>query len=360
MFSLKTRKRTPVLRLDYLAALTDHFGLYQHAVFGVPDLRHGYTTDDVARALLVTIRHFELFGKPRVLQLARRYLSFLQWAQRPDGLFHNFFAIDCKPLDEVGSEDCQGRAFWALSALFASSCFPRELREPARRMLEKLAPHLLSLHHPRPIGFLLEGLRELVPEGAVPGVELSITECASIFGEKILRHYREHSDPLWRWFDEVLTWGNALLPLALFTAYEFTEDRGFLKAARESFEFLSSQVFMDGMFVPIGNRGWYRKGGKRALFDQQPIEAFWMLVASLRASKFYDPERNRRRALLSLEWFLGRNVHHLSLYDEATGSCADGLTPSGLNENRGAESTIVCLLSLLFAHKAGLSRVKAL
>lgn len=83
-----------------------------------------------------------------------------------------------------------------------------------------------------------------------------------------------------------------------------------------------------------------------------------MLIASLRAFKLYDPEKNRKRALASLEWFLGKNTHRVSLYDPKTGSCADGLTPSGLNENQGAESTIVCLLSLLAAHQAGLRKIR--
>lgn len=353
----KSTKKALPLRLDYLRALTDHFGIYQHAVFGVPDLHHGYTTDDVARAILVVIRYVELSGKMWVLRLLRRYLSFLQWAQRSDGLFHNRFGIDRKPLDEVGSEDCQGRAFWALSRLLASP-LPREFKEPARRMLERLFPHIFSLKHPRPVAFLLEGLG-ILARSALP-LSFSAMDCIRPLGEKLLKRYREHADSSWKWFDEALTWGNALLPAALFNAFELTGDSEFLRVARESFEFLSAEVFANDTFIPIGNRGWYKKGGSRALFDQQPIEAFWMLVASLRAARAYNPKTNRKRALVSFEWFLGNNVHHLSLYDPETGSCADGLTPSGLNENRGAESTIVCLLSLFAAHTAGLRKIRIL
>ncbi|MBC7216835.1 MAG: glycosyltransferase [Candidatus Caldatribacterium sp.] len=358
MFSaLQTHRRTLPLRLDYLEALTDHFGLYQHATFGVPDLRHGYTTDDVSRALLVVTHYFELSGKVRALRLLRRYLSFLQWAQRDDGLFHNFFGIDRKPDDEVGSEECQGRAFWALSRLFASP-LPREFKEPAWRMLERLLPHVASFAHPHSIAFFLEGFAALA-RATVPSC-LSIGEYTRALGEKLLKRYLEHSDSSWKWFDEVLTWGNALLPAALFAASEVTGEKRFLAVAQESFEFLSQQVFRGDIFVPVGNRGWYRKGGNRAIFDQQPIEAFWMLVASLRASKVYNPEENRKRARISLEWFLGRNVHRLSLYDPETGSCADGLTPSGLNENRGAESTVLCLLGLLTAHAEALKKIRIL
>ncbi len=355
--SLQTRIRRPPLplTLDYLKALTDDFGLYQHAVFGVPDFHHGYTTDDVARALLVTIRYFELSGKRWVFRLLRKYLAFLQWAQRSDGLFHNLFGIDRKPRDEIGSEDCQGRVFWVLSRLLVSP-LPREFKEPARRMLERILPHIPSFQHPRPMAFLLEGLTVLIQGAMFP--HSLIAKSVKSLGEKLLRRYQEYADSSWKWFDTVLTWGNALLPAALFKTFELTQEEQYLRVAQESFEFLSKETLANGIFTPIGNRGWYTKGGPRALFDQQPIEAFWMLIAALRASKLYDPEKNRKRALASLEWFLGGNIHHVSLYDPHTGSCADGLTPSGLNENRGAESTIVCLLSLFAAHQAGLRKIQ--
>jgi hypothetical protein len=46
-------------------------------------------------------------------------------------------------------------------------------------------------------------------------------------------------------------------------------------------------------------------------------------------------------------WFLGDNDLETPMIDADTGRCADGLHPDRVNENKGAESTIAYLLSLL-------------
>ena len=57
-FSSRTLKAdfadVPELNFDHLRRLTDDTGMLQHATFNVPDLRHGYCTDDNARALILT------------------------------------------------------------------------------------------------------------------------------------------------------------------------------------------------------------------------------------------------------------------------------------------------------------------
>ena len=44
----------PPLKLDHLHHLTDETGILQHAIFTIPNYREGYTTDDNARALMVS------------------------------------------------------------------------------------------------------------------------------------------------------------------------------------------------------------------------------------------------------------------------------------------------------------------
>jgi hypothetical protein len=100
-------------------------------------------------------------------------------------------------------------------------------------------------------------------------------------------------------------------------------------------------------FVPIGSNGFYEKNGKRARFDQQPIEAQAMVSACLEAYRITNDEKWIKEARRSFEWFLGRNDLNLSIYDPVTGGCRDGLHPDRLNENQGAESTLAFLHSLL-------------
>ena len=103
----------------------------------------------------------------------------------------------------------------------------------------------------------------------------------------------------------------------------------------------------EGHFVPIGSNGWYRKGGQRTRFDQQPIEARAMVSACVEALRFTGDEKWRREAERAFEWFLGWNDLKVPLYDSTTGGCRDGLHPERPNQNQGAESTLSFLLSLL-------------
>jgi hypothetical protein len=102
-----------------------------------------------------------------------------------------------------------------------------------------------------------------------------------------------------------------------------------------------------GHFVPIGNRGFYTKGGYRARFDQQPIEAHAMVSACLEAFRATGQDRWKSEAQLAFDWFVGRNDLHAAIYDPATGGSHDGLGPDNVNSNQGAESTLAFLLSLV-------------
>jgi hypothetical protein len=106
------------------------------------------------------------------------------------------------------------------------------------------------------------------------------------------------------------------------------------------------QTSAAGAFRPIGSNGFYRRGGERAQFDQQPIEAQATISACIEAyhatsDLFWVGEARR-----AFEWFLGRNDLGLALYDAGTGGCRDGLHVDRLSQNQGAESTLAFLLAL--------------
>ena len=48
-------ERLPALNTGHLLTMTDDTGILQHAIFSVPNTSEGYTTDDNARALIVSI-----------------------------------------------------------------------------------------------------------------------------------------------------------------------------------------------------------------------------------------------------------------------------------------------------------------
>ncbi|MEJ2701559.1 MAG: hypothetical protein P8Z79_03870 [Sedimentisphaerales bacterium] len=125
------------------------------------------------------------------------------------------------------------------------------------------------------------------------------------------------------------------------------DNRKYLKTALATCEFLLKNTFKSDHFSFIGCKGWYERGGTRANFDQQPIEAAGT-VLMLKAA--YDATQDERFLTLqrkAFDWFLGRNDLHIPVYDFRTKGCNDGLVPDGVNMNQVAESTLSFLLSLL-------------
>ncbi len=332
----------PEIKLDHLIRLTDDTGLIQHATYGIPDRRYGYSTDDVGRALVVTLLHHHQFGDEAALPLAVRYLSFLHYAQLPDGRFHNFMDYTRRFTDDVGSEDTLGRALWGLGAAIAYS--PNEgMRALAREMFERAFPQL-ALKHPRAIAYAICGLYNfLLRYDGAAQVRRRLTELAT----QLLELYVQNRAEDWLWFQDALTYGNAKIPQALLLAYRATGEEEFKRVGLESLDFLIAQTYHNDYFDFIGNQGWYRRGGERAIFSQQPIEAGYTAEACLTAFKLTQEQRYLELARAAAEWLLGRNRLGARLYDLSTGACADGLEPQGPSMNQGAESAICCMLAFL-------------
>jgi glycosyltransferase involved in cell wall biosynthesis len=90
----------PVLNPGHLLTMTDDTGILQHAIFTVPNTQEGYTTDDNARALIVSVlldENAEYADRREYSNLSHRYLSFLWLAFHSDsGRFRNFLGYDRK------------------------------------------------------------------------------------------------------------------------------------------------------------------------------------------------------------------------------------------------------------------------
>jgi hypothetical protein len=108
---------------------------------------------------------------------------------------------------------------------------------------------------------------------------------------------------------------------------------------------IDCQVADDGHFAPIGN-GWWPRDGAKSHFDQQSIEATAMLLAAADAFAATSDTRYRMAMERAYGWFLGANDLGVSVVDPARGAGFDGLTPSGVNSNQGAESTLMWLIAV--------------
>jgi len=336
-----------ILSLDGLNALTDETGILQHTKFSTIDRRKGYTTDDNARALIAVLRYHEMYKDPSSIGLADKYLTFLLHMQKEDGRFHNLLGFDRAFKDEVGSEDCMGNALWA-SGYTLNSTAPEEMKIVAKEMFDRGLPPVHNFTSPRAKALTLIGLHHY--NKAFPE-DRNILKNVGKLASGLVHQYRVESDEGWCWFESYLTYSNPRLPQALFSAFESTKKDTYLEVALNSFNFLIEVQMVDDVFVPVGTKDWYIKKGEKALYDQQPIEASCMVEAAIDAYKHTRDERYLRTAENSFEWYHGKNVKSIVIYNEETGTCYDGITNEGLNLNQGAESTLSYYLAYLIMKK---------
>ena len=339
----------PVLNTAHLSTMTDDTGMLQHAIFSVPNTREGYTTDDNARALIVSTLLDKSVGHEHSedhVNLSRRYLAFLWLAFHSDtGRFRNFLGYDRKWLEDVGSEDSHGRALWALGSVLGHS-HNAGLRGAAGRLFEAAVPAVLTFSSPRAWAFSVLGMQAYLDW--FPG-DRAIQGIRNTLANRLLDIYERSHSETWHWFEKSLSYSNARLPQALILAGGRSNNERMIAAGIESLEWLvAAQHCGDKeIFVPIGSSGCFTEGAEKARFDQQPVEACATISACLEAYRLTDEERWSEEAQCVFRWFLGKNDLQVPLYDATTGGCKDGLHPDRVNENQGAESTLSFLMALL-------------
>src|SRR5947199_408437 len=252
-FAVRTLENRPYeflpLKLDHLFRMTDNTGIFQHAIFNVPNYREGYCTDDNARAFILTLLLPEMTSRVAqrdVDRLASTYLSFL----------------------------------W--------DAFDQETKR--------------------------------------------------------FRNFMIHSR---QWFESFATYDNAKLSHAMILSGHWTSRGEVFQAGLQSLRWLvETQRAKTGHFAPIGSNGFWKRGGERARFDQQPVEAYATISACLEAFALTHDEYWKRASRRCFEWFLGRNDLGESLYDSSTGGCRDALHQDRVSQNQGAESSLAFYLSL--------------
>ena len=336
----------PPLKLDHLRRMTDDTGMLQHAFFTLPNYREGYTIDDNARALMVSVLADEL-GHSEVSEMASRYLAFICYAfNRETKRFRNFMDYQRNWLEASGSDDSHGRTLWALGTLLGRSNTPG-LQNMAGRLFEQALPAILTTTSPRAWAFALIGIHEYLRryEG-----DRRAGQVRDELAGRLMALYQSHRSNEWRWYEDALTYCNAALPHALLMCGQWIPNHDMTQTGLESLSWLADLQRADvngGHFVPIGSNGFYRRGSECARFDQQPVEAQGMVSACLEAHRITGDKNWYKEARRAFDWFLGRNDLNLPIYDPTTGGCRDGLHPDRANENQGAESSLAFLQAVL-------------
>jgi glycosyltransferase involved in cell wall biosynthesis len=338
-------RELPEIKLNHLSRMTDSTGVFQHAVFSIPNFSEGYCTDDNARAFVLSVLLGELGEDAEsVRKLATTCAAFLHYAfDVKSKRFHNHMSFDRRWLDKPGSEDCHGRALWALGVGVGRSPF-RSFQMMAGQLFALALPVFTEFTSPRAWAFGLIGiheyLRRLSGDSVVNQIrEVLTTRLMDLF------HANVHSD--WCWFEEELSYDNAKLAHALILSGRATGNPEVFECGLHALRWLTVlQTSEKGHFRPIGSNGFYRRGGVRANFDQQPIEAQATVSACLEAYRSTADLQWYEHAQRAFDWFIGWNDLGLELYSPETGGCRDGLHVDRVNRNQGAESTVAFLLSL--------------
>lgn len=336
--------RIPEFSLAHVNRLTDDTGIVQHAKYGIPNLKEGYCLDDNARALIMTMMAYQRNSSKEALKLLPIYLSFIHYMQRDDGNFRNFLSFRREYLDKVGSEDSFGRTVWALGYLVRHAP-NNSYREFAGELFIRSVPHFKKLKHLRGIANSIIGISYYLK--VHPEDDRLLHELSDLI-PSLMVAYEQHCSTNWHWFEEKMTYDNAILPLALLHAYEITGNEEVKKVAMESLEFLNNLTLQSGFLNPVGNLGWFHRGQEEIpVFDQQAIETMAMVLMYLKAYEVTREPALLEKIFICYQWFLGENVLHLPLYDHETKGCCDGLQQTALNRNQGAESTLAYLIAHL-------------
>jgi glycosyltransferase involved in cell wall biosynthesis len=324
--------------ISAIERISDSTGMLQHSIFDVPDRRHGYCIDDNARALMLACRD------PRMIaNWSPVFAAFVDHSWNPQSKrFRNFMGFDRSWLESAGSDDSCGRTVWALGTV-ATSAPDRNLRDWASKLYSRVIEPLSRLLSPRAMAFMMLGtapFAESDPGDPQPPLLLAR------WGDGLMGLWNEYRKPGWDWFEPVLAYDNARLPEALIRAGLAIGREDFIHRGLTALRWLLDlQTTADGHFRAIGSDSFGRRYAPPLPFDQQPLEAWAMVDACNAAFDASGDASWRAAACNTYLWFLGKNELGLALGNTDTGECYDGLIPTGINRNRGAESILAFQLA---------------
>ncbi|MBE0534927.1 MAG: glycosyltransferase family 4 protein [Phycisphaerae bacterium] len=328
--------------LDHLKRLTDDTGLIQHAKFTIPNREYGYCTDDNARAVVAMTKYFAQYAEPQALRLFDIYLSFIYHAQQSDGTINNLMSYDRRWVEDDPPHEALGRTLWAFGTVIAKPPLPRYL-PIIKDCFDHSVRHVPALPI-RGKAYAILGMADYLTQ--FPGAS-DIKRFLASAADDIAAHFRRTEGHDWHWFEDEFTYDNAILPLAMYVAGMAISEPKYIDVANKTAAFLLENTYDGSHFSFVGCNGWFRRGQKRARFDQQPIEVT-TTVMMLRAAWDATGEKQfMRLQKKAFDWFLGENDLGTPVYDFKTKGCSDGLMQNGLNLNQGAESLVSFLISLL-------------
>jgi len=342
----------PQLSTIHLDRLTDDFGLLQHARYIFPNYEQGYCTDDNARALLFATMHYEQTKSQKDLSYIDKFLSFLNFTKNNNNSYVNLLDYSRSKLEEVGSEDAFGRSVWALGYL-ASHAPNNMYKEFAIELFSSSIGLFTSLKSLRGVANTIIGMSWYLQTNPH---HQEVKDHLFQLSVHLYNAYTTNKTGEWHWYEDLLSYDNGILPLALLHAGESLKKPIFIDTAIESLRFLEKATLIDGKLSLIGNEEWWRRGEERSKFSQQAIDTMSMALAAQKAFEITKQQQHLKTIKSCYTWFLGNNDVYVPLYDEETKGCGDGLHRYGVNRNQGAESLLSWLITYLVFHQTKASQ----
>lgn len=339
-------KNLPKFKLRHLKNMTDDFGIFQFAKFTNPDPDFGYTLDDNARALIVAVQYYEKSKNETALKLIQVYLKFLEFVFSKKGC-QNYINHD-KTLNAERNtreelDDAYARGIYALAVTAAAKNIPSDLKKRAAKIFHRKFNPEKIICIPRSAAFYIKALYEWLKYDDSWEYKNALMK----YSECLVEFYKKNNEPNWHWFEDVLTYSNGVLPEALLLAYQKTRNQKYFNIGKESLDFLIANSFKGRCCTPVGQYGWFHKGGKKTLFDQQPEEVAALVLASKAMYEASGDKKYKSRMKDAFDWFLGNNLLHQVVYSHISGGCYDGVGAMDVNLNQGAESTVSYLIARL-------------
>jgi hypothetical protein len=328
--------------------------------------------DDAARAAVVALRDFELNHGRASLDRARALLQFVLSMQAADGRFNNFIFADGS-VNADGKTSFTSFGWWAARGIWAlgygCTIFGPNDREFARRLEAAVERSLPRVHDlvarydttSAASGFtsptwlmyesgadatseLLLGLAQYYRTHPSAGLREDMQKIARGLmvmqeGDALTFPYGVHRSwgSLWH------LWGNSQTQALALTG-NILGDSSMIASARREADGFYPRLLTSGLF----NEMDLARPGDRKEFGQIAYGIRPMALGFLRLFDATGDRTYLRMAGLAASWFFGNNPAGAVMYDSASGRCFDGIrSPSEINRNSGAESTIEALMTLV-------------
>ncbi len=345
----------PPIELDYLKKMTKKYGILQFATYDIPDEGSGYTLDDNARALIVTLWLLknDNIDKKILNDLYPKYFRLIKKSYQGNSKFINYFDKSFNITEQNFAENTEesiSRAMWALSETMASYEIKNTLRSKAGNIYFDILKSDLKIDHPRTLAFLIKSFSVIFKNSKTKNGKLIKAKTIN-YADSLVSSYNDHSHNNWNWFGSHLTYNNGIIPESMFLSYKITKDKKYLDIAKKTINFLIKKTFMGDVYVPIGQQKWFKKHSKRSYFDQQPEDTSSIILALITAFEITNDKKYIRYAKKAFTWYQGNNLVGIPLYNYKTKGVYDGLNELGVNKNQGAESLVSYLLARTLIQK---------